>query len=116
MRATSPTIPTQATIDGPIFEPDKGCYMTFWLDMEGIGVGKGTITVYAQNLQMAAVTVVYQTQPYMFPSRTFGYARHIVQFVGFTNRFRVLLKGMKTNAQQFEFSKLHLFAKLDTLK
>ncbi len=116
MRATSPTIPTQATIDGPIFEPDEGCYMTFWLDMEGIGVGKGTIAVYAQNLQTGATSVVYQTKPYMFPSRTFGYMRHIVQFTGLTYRFRVLLTGMKTNAQQFKFSKLHLFAKLDTLK
>jgi hypothetical protein len=98
LRATSPTNPTQAIIDGPIFEPDKGCYMTFWLDMEGEGVGKGTITVYAQNLQSARVVVLYQTQSYMFPSRTFGYTRHIVQFAGLTVRFRVLLKGMKTNA------------------
>ncbi len=116
MRATSPTIPTQATIDGPIFEPDKGCYMTFWFDMEGIGIGKGTIAVYAQNLQTGATSVVYQTQPYMFPSRTFGYMRHIVQFAGLTYRFRVLLTGMKTNAQQFKFSKLHLFAKPVALK
>ncbi len=73
--------------------------MTFWLDMEGIGVGKGMITVFAQNLQTARVVTVYQTQLYMFPSRTFGYTRHIVQFAGLTNRFRVWLKGMKTNAQ-----------------
>ncbi len=99
MRATSPTNQTEATIDGPIFEPDKGCFMTFWLDMEGKGVGKGMITVYAQNLQTGTISLMYQTGSFLFPSRTFGYMRHIIQFTGLTYRFRVLLKGMKTNAQ-----------------
>ncbi len=112
MRATSPTNPTESTIDGPIFEPDSGCYMTFWLDIEGIGTGKGSITVYAQNYQTATTSIVYQTPPFMFPLKMFGYTRHMATFSGLTYRFRVLLKGMKTNAQQFEFSKLSLFAKL----
>lgn len=103
LRARSPVSATEATIDGPTFEPDKGCYMTFWLDMEGTGTGKGTITIYAQNLQNSTTSVIYQTWPYMFPSRMFGYARHVVQFSGLTYRFRVLLKGIKMNAHNLNF-------------
>jgi len=69
--------------------------MSFWLDMEGNGTGKGFISVSAQNIATGVVSTIYRTQTYGFPSNMFGYTRHIVSFNGLTNTFRVLLTGIQ---------------------
>jgi hypothetical protein len=74
------------SIDGPVFEPDQGCYVTFWVDIEG----NASVSLLAQNLVTGVNTTITSFRD---PSGMFGYTRHIARFLSQSQPFRVFIRG-----------------------
>jgi hypothetical protein len=74
------------SIDGPVFEPVSGCYVTFWVDIEG----NASVSLLAQNLVTGVNTII---KIFRDPSGMFGYSRH-VSFFGQSQPFKVFIRGI----------------------
>jgi hypothetical protein len=75
------------SIDGPVFQPDQGCYVTFWVDIEG----NASVTLIAQNLVTGVNNEIIS---FSDPSGMFGYTRHVARFFSQAQPFKLFIRGI----------------------
>ena len=84
----------EATLESLIFQPDNGCYITYWVDIEG----NATLTLIAQNMVTGVNTTIVS---YKDPSGMFYFTRHVALFTTQLQPFKVIFKGISIHIHSY---------------
>ena len=91
---SSETSATSSIITGGMLLASDDCYMRYWLSLEGES-DSGSIMIGGENIVTGIVNTFYESQPWMFPQRAFGFQRYILHIprMGGPGLIRIVIKG-----------------------